>query len=222
MLHLGSIRGTSIDVDLSFLILIVFFVATTYNPQYGIHYALIWAPILFVSVLLHELAHAGMIGALGHGSSHVVLGGMGGVTINERRSKPWQDVLISLAGPISSFLLGWIASLIFVNVPAVRQDKMLQVLLPTLAQASYWWGIFNLIPIAPLDGGKAVRSFLAMFLKDRIAFAIAVWIGMIVGIAVVIFAFKARWFFLALMVGWFVYQNYVAWQYFREHGVPGD
>lgn len=222
MLHLGSIRGTSIDVDLSFLILILFFVATTYNPQQGIHYALIWAPILFVSVLIHELAHAGMIGALGHGSSHVVLGGMGGVTINQRRARPWQDMLISLAGPISSFVLGWIAWQIFVGVPAAQGDKFLQVLLPKLTTASYWWGIFNLIPIAPLDGGKAVRSFLSMFLKDRTSFVIAVWIGMLVGTGVAILAFVTRWFFLGLMVGWFVYQNYVAWQYFREHGVPGD
>ena len=28
--------------------------------------------------------------------------------------------------------------------------------------------------------------------------------------------------FIALLVGWFVYQNFVAWQYYREHGVSGD
>src|SRR5687768_10596811 len=105
MLHLGSIRGTSIDVDVNFLFLILFFVVMNYNPAQGIHFALLWIPILFLSVLIHELAHAAMIGALGFGSSQVLLTGMGGVTMNSRRAKPWQDLLISLAGPVSSFIL---------------------------------------------------------------------------------------------------------------------
>ena len=58
MLHLGSLRGTSIDVEPNFIILLIFFVVMNYNPELGIHYALIWIPILFVSVLIHELAHA--------------------------------------------------------------------------------------------------------------------------------------------------------------------
>ena len=33
MLHLGSIRGTSIDIDISFLILIAFFVISAYRPD---------------------------------------------------------------------------------------------------------------------------------------------------------------------------------------------
>ena len=48
---------------------------------------------------MHELAHAGTIGAFGFGPSRIILAGLGGVTFNERRAKPWQDLLISLAGP---------------------------------------------------------------------------------------------------------------------------
>ena len=59
MLHLGSISRTSIDIDFSFFILIVFFVVMSYDPNVGIEYALLWAPVLFISVLVHELAHAG-------------------------------------------------------------------------------------------------------------------------------------------------------------------
>src|SRR3954449_7007581 len=105
MLHLGSIGGTSIDVDFTFLILIFLFAITGYDPQKGAAYALIWAPVLFLSILVHELAHAGTIALSGCRASHVVLGGMGGVTINERRARPWQDMLISASGPFSSFLL---------------------------------------------------------------------------------------------------------------------
>jgi Zn-dependent protease len=222
MLHLGSIRGTSLDVDLSFFILCVFFVATNYRAELGIQHALLWVPVLFISVLVHELAHAAMIGGLGYGSSHVVLGGMGGVTVNDRRARPFHDMLISLAGPFSSFLLAFLFALLSARVAFVQRDLMLRELVPLLQLVNVIWGFFNLVPVAPLDGGKALRSFLSTFLKDRTSFVISVWVGMIVGTVIVLYGLKQQQFFLALLVGWFVYQNFVAWQYYRAHGVSGD
>jgi Zn-dependent protease len=173
-------------------------------------------------VLIHELAHAGMIGLLGFGSSDVVLTGMGGVTINRRRAKPWQDLLISLAGPFSSFALAGIVYLIIRNTAIARQDPMLSALMPLLLGANLFWGVFNLIPIAPLDGGHAVREFLRMFLRDRTAFVIAVWIGIVVGTAVAVIAVFTRQFFLALYLAWFVWNAVQSWQHFRRYGTPGD
>lgn len=221
MLHLGSIGKTSIDVDFSFIILIGLFVALNYDPKRGIQYALIWIPVLFVSVLIHELAHAGMIAGLGFGASHVVLGGMGGVTINQRRAKPWQDFLISVAGPASSFLLAFLASRMAMTQLG-QTDKMLQVLFPLLVSANVFWGLFNLVPVPPLDGGHATREFFRMFLTERTAFIISIWIAMVVGAAIVALAFYIRWFFLALYIAWFVYLAWQQWQYFRQHGIPGD
>lgn len=222
MLHLGSIGKTSIDVDFSFLILVGLFVVLNYNPNRGIQYALIWIPVLFLSVLIHELAHAGMIGLLGFGSSHVILGGMGGVTINQRRARPWQDLLISLAGPGSSFVLAFFSEWLWRSFPIFTQDRMLAVLMPLMALANLWWGLFNLVPVPPLDGGHATRDFFRMFLSERNAFVISVWIAIIGGAAVAGLAFYNQIFFAALYIAWFAYLSYQRWQYFREHGVPGD
>lgn len=221
MLHLGSIGKTSIDVDFSFLIIVGLFVVLNYNPAAGIHYALLWIPIVFISVLFHELAHAGMIAALGFGSSQIVLGGMGGVTMNQRRARPWQDFLISVAGPVSSFLMAVLATLAM-QTALGRSDKMLMVLLPWLALANLWWGLFNLIPVPPLDGGHATREFFRMFLTERTAFIVSIWIGIIGGSAAVAYLFLSKQFFIALYVAWFVYLAFQQWQYFREHGIPGD
>ncbi|HEX8254975.1 MAG TPA: M50 family metallopeptidase, partial [Thermoanaerobaculia bacterium] len=221
MLHLGSIGKTSIDVDFSFFILIGLFVALNYNPQLGIHYALLWIPIAFVSVLIHELAHAGAIAALGFGSSQIVLGGMGGVTINQRRARPWQDFIISVAGPASSFILMFIA-LALTQTRVGGTDKMLIEFLPRMASANLFWGVFNLIPVPPLDGGHATRDFFRMFLNERSAFIVAIWIAIIVGGGVAIWAFVAQLFFVALYIAWFVYLAFQQWQYFRQHGIPGD
>ncbi|HEX8408781.1 MAG TPA: M50 family metallopeptidase [Thermoanaerobaculia bacterium] len=223
MLHLGSIRGTSIDIEPNFIILIIFFVVMNYNPELGIHYALLWIPILFVSVLIHELAHAAAIGVFGFGSSHIILGGMGGVTINQRRARPWQDLIISVAGPASSFLLWWLAIAISQNVALAQTDRMLAALLPRLAAANVFWGIFNLIPVPPLDGGHATRDFFRMFLTERNAFIIAIWIAIIVGSAVALVSLLVlKQIFISLYIAWFVYMAVQQWQYFKSHGVPGD
>jgi Zn-dependent protease len=222
MLHLGSIRGTSIDVDFNFVFLVLFFVVMNYDASIGVQYALIWIPILFVSVLIHELAHAAMIGAFGFGASHVVLTGMGGVTINQRRARPWQDMLISVAGPAASFGLYFLAQAILANVEVARTDRMLAALMPRLAIANVFWGIFNLIPVPPLDGGHATREFFRIFLSERTAFVISIWIAIIVGALVAILALVQRQFFIGLYIAWFVYMAFQQWQYFKRHGVPGD
>lgn len=223
MLHLGSIRGTPITVDPSFLILLVFFVVMNYDESRGAQYALIWIPILFLSVLIHELAHAAMFGLFGYGSSEIVLRGMGGVTYNRHRGgKAWQDMIISLAGPVSSFGLMFLCRWIYLAVPAARQDAMLAVFLPYMVFANQFWGLFNLIPVAPLDGGHAVREFLNIFLRDRTSFVIYVWIAMIGGGAVAVWFFIHRSFFIALYVAWFVYIAFQQWQHFRRYGTSGD
>lgn len=222
MLRLGSIGKTSIDIDLSFIILIVFFVAMNYNAELGVQYALIWIPVIFLSVLIHELAHAGAIAALGFGSSQVILGGMGGATFNQRRARPWQDMVISVAGPASSFALAFAVNILMNRFAVMQQDAMLRVLMPLLFIANIFWGLFNLIPVAPLDGGHAVRNFFRMFLAEAQAFVVSIWIAFVVGGAIALYAAVRGQFFIALFVGWFIYQNYQAWQYFREHGIPGD
>lgn len=222
MLHLGSIRGTTLDVDANFLILLAFFVVLNYDAQRGIQYALLWIPILFVSVLFHELAHAAMIGIFGFGSSQIVLTGMGGVTYNRRRAKPWQDLLISLAGPVSSFGLMYLCKWTYIAVPAAQQDLFFRALLPAMYSANFFWGLFNLIPVAPLDGGHAVREFFSIFLRDRESFIVYVWIAMIVGGAIAVWFFVTHHFFIAFYIAWFVYVAFQQWQHFRRYGTPGD
>ncbi len=222
MLHLGSIRGTSIDVDFNFLILIALFVAMNYNAAYGIHFALLWIPILLLSVLVHELAHAAMIGLFGFGPSHIVLTGMGGVTINSRRARPWQDMLISVAGPVSSFALMLLCAWLSAGTTLGRTDKMLMVFLPLMVAANFFWGMFNLIPLAPLDGGHATRDFFRMFLDERRAFTFATWIGIVVGGGTVAFFIMRRDYILAFFIAWFIYLSWQRWQDFRRNGIPAD
>jgi Zn-dependent protease len=218
MIHLGSLGKTSIDLDISFLILAGFFVINFYDQRQGIQYALLWIPVLFLSVLLHELSHAGMIAAFGYGSSQVMLAGLGGVTLNKRAAKPWHDMVISAAGPAASFLIFFVAVALRNRV----HDPMLTAFLPLLATANVAWGIFNLIPISPLDGGGIVRNFFRIFLRERTAFIVAIWVGFIVGIAVIALGVYVRFWMMSFLVAWYLWMNWQQWQYFRAHGFPGD
>lgn len=220
-IHLGNLLGTTITLDFSFIILIVFFVLSDIQRA-GARYALLWAPVLLISILFHELAHASMIGVLGFGPSAIVLEGIGGVTINERRARPWQDLLISAAGPASSFLLAWLILRAFVTFPIAQRDPFLIALLPLLAQANIWWGIFNCFPVGPLDGAGVLRNFLRLFLNERTAFVIAVWISMIVGAALAVWGLFSRWIFLSLLMLWYVRNSYMQWAFFRSYNRPED
>jgi stage IV sporulation protein FB len=222
MMHLGTIRGTTIGVDGSFLILVALFVVSNYNANQGLRYALLWIPVVFISVLVHELAHAAAIALFGYGPSTIVLGGMGGVTINRRQAKPWQDVVISIAGPLTSIVLAFVLVILYFRITFLHTDPMMVALMPLLVWANRAWGIFNLLPVSPLDGGHAVRSFLRIFLRDPAAFHVSVWIAFVAGAAAVAYFVLIGLFFAALLIGWYVFMNYQQWRHFREHGTPGD
>jgi Zn-dependent protease len=218
-LHLGSILGTKIAIDFSFIILIAFFVVTDIN-RYGVRYALLWAPVIFISILFHELAHAAMIGIFGFGPSQIVLAGMGGATMNERKARPWQDMLISGAGPASSFLLAWLLMQASQNFQAMQRDPFLVALVPFLIYINILWGEFNLLPVMPLDGSGVLRNFLRMFLEERLAFVIAVWVSMIAGVAVAIWAMTTKNLLLIFLMLWFVRDSWVQWDLYRSFNRP--
>ena len=219
-IHLGSILGTTIELDFSFIILLAFWVLS--DIQSGLKYALLWVPVILISVLFHELAHAAMIGAFGFGPSRIVLQGIGGVTINERRARPWQDLFISAAGPLSSFVLAFVIRILYMSVPRMQADPFFAALLPLLVTANVLWGFFNLLPVAPLDGYAMLRHFLRLFLNERISFLIAIWVSMIVGAALVILSIYAKQPFVAILLVWFVWSSYQQWQFFRSYNRPED
>lgn len=76
--------------------------------------------------------------------------------------------LTALAGPVSNFLLAFlfifISKLIYLYAPyTVAWDVVFTFCLYTVAPLSIGLGLFNLIPIPPLDGSKVV----AVLLPDR-------------------------------------------------------
>jgi stage IV sporulation protein FB len=134
-----------------------------------------WIVAALVSVLVHELGHAAAMRSFGIRPS-IVLYGMGGLTIpgavssRSREPGPNGRVLISVAGPAAGFgvaaLLYAVLKLagypieITVGLPEVVTISPVFVVSEVLSYFIYFlfvvnilWGILNLLPILPLDGG---------------------------------------------------------------------
>ena len=208
-MRIGSIRGTQIHVEPSFLIVVALFVILNMESAGGqFRHALLWAPLLFFSVLIHEIGHAATLGALGFGPSYIALAGFGGVTINQRRAEPWQDILVSIAGPICSFVLAAIAFVLLVFIPYFQGDPFFAAFLPLVIVANVFWGIFNLLPIHPLDGGNALRSLLRHFLSPRTAEVGSSWISILFSVGILGLALFAGQWFIAIFAAMFAHQNF--------------
>lgn len=218
-LRLGAIGKTELFVDFSFLILAGLFVIFSLNDGDPLPVALLWIPTLFFSILIHELGHAAMIGALGFGRSVIVLGGFGGVTTNQRQARPWQNLLISLAGPVVGAAFALLLALLFMNVGFLSTDRMMSEWIPLMIRANIAWAIFNLLPIVPLDGGQVLRSLTSMFASDKSSFVATTWISMIcAGLLIVVSLAYWKSMFSATIAFMLFLQNFQSWSAYRRDG----
>jgi Zn-dependent protease len=71
-------------------------------------------------------------------------------------------LLVSIAGPLSNFILAFIAMFLLYMLPDLNGIfwGYVAIFLSTLIHLNLGIGIFNLIPVPPLDGSKIVASFL--------------------------------------------------------------
>ena len=127
----------------------------------------IWVAIVFVSVLVHELGHA-FVGKVFGLSPQIELHGMGGTTswVDGRDVGHARSVAISLAGPFAGFALAGLlvlASRFGFKPHGAVGAKAFEMAL----EVNLTWGIFNLMPMLPLDGGNVVRSALNGLTKGR-------------------------------------------------------
>jgi stage IV sporulation protein FB len=170
----------------------------------------IWVAIVFVSILLHELGHAITSEYYGR-APHIELYSMGGLTISTRYSllSYPKEILISFSGPLAGFLLGGILFLIQ-QFAGPFDNFYLNFIIGQLLWVNIGWGIINLIPILPLDGGSIVRN-LYHWLKnpydERTPLIISIFFGILAVIAALL---VVRSIYMALLAAWLTYNNYTA------------
>ncbi len=134
----------------------------------GPPFLLMWVLICFVSILVHEMGHALVARWLGCHVIEAVLYLMGGVAVYlpERNYTQGKAILIALAGPGAGFVL-WGLMQYVVGDPIYQfSDKHLDPSATKLIDwgimqwihVNLWWGLVNLLPVLPLDGGRVLQG----------------------------------------------------------------
>lgn len=226
-----SVAGIPVRVHPLFWIIAILLGAGSTN----LYVILVWIVTIFVSILVHELGHAFAFRRYGQ-PSRIVLYVMGGLTVPE--SMPWgggyanvsltpnQNMFISFAGPLAGFILAALTivsgiamggSLVltslfgFIPFPMVlvgNGSSLLNQFFVTFIWVNIFWGLINLLPVLPLDGGNIARY--ALIQRDPWnGMRTSLWVSVITGGVVAALALLfMHSIYMAFLFGFLAFQSY--------------
>ncbi len=210
-----------------FVLLILFLVIGGYGIYSAITAAIL-ITALFGTVLAHELAHSIVAKSAGRKVNKITLLPIGGLASLDIPDDPEEEFMISVAGPLFNFVFAAILILIFAlaysdefvpymtdavsdfiqiyvhNNAAVETD-ILNVSTPLSLLGTLIWinlvlGIFNLfLPAFPLDGGRVLRSLLAMQMDYVKATQVSITIGQAIFALMLLIGIIRGWIFFVFI-----------------------
>ncbi len=200
----------------------------------------VWVAAVFLAILVHELGHALVMRSYGFSPS-ITLYGMGGMAsygagFGSRAPDTWGQVLISAAGPGAGFALAAVIAALVQLAGGGVQLVLIEGFLPyvlvtgTIGSEVFthfvqdvlfvcvFWGVVNLLPVYPLDGGQIARELLLRAnphtgIRQSLILSVATGVLMAaVGLVVL------QSFFIALLFGFLAYFSYAALQAYTGGG----
>ncbi|MBB6214881.1 stage IV sporulation protein FB [Anaerosolibacter carboniphilus] len=170
------------------------------------------AILSFVIVFLHELAHTIMAKILGYHIHDIEIFPFGGVARIEElfSTSPRDEIIIAAVGPVSNLCMAFIGYHIYYWLS--NQSELMVF----FVYSNIVIGVFNLIPILPLDGGRMIRAYLACFVGFKKATKIIVRLSKICCIAIFIWGIcMIRYNYLNIFLSFIAIFLYIAAQ--REY-----
>lgn len=197
---------------------------------------LIWMLVVFVSILIHEMGHALAFRNYGVGS-HIVLHFAGGLAIPDSAPygtgwsnvspTPREQIIISLAGPFAGFLLAIlvIAGVVFMGgtvgvslllgfipIPQLASlpinSTAVRLFIVMMLWVNVFWGLINLLPVFPLDGGQVARNVLIQY-DPYDGARKSVWLSTIIGAIIALGAyFLLGSIYMAFLFAMLAFQSY--------------
>jgi stage IV sporulation protein FB len=200
---------------------------------------LVWVAVVFVSILVHEFGHATMQRLYG-GHPRITLYGLGGLASCEDCDRtPMRQILILLAGPgagfllagivvgilaafghIHGFVLSWVpVQLIPFDLAYYMENKkpaLVDLVILDLLFINILWGLVNLLPVYPLDGGQISRELFTLG-NPRAGIVQSLQLSIGVAVLVAIYALTKNSIYTCAMFGIFAYNNFQTLQMYRNH-----
>jgi len=180
--------------------------------------ALLWTACVFVSILVHELGHALTAWYFGW-PPEIVLYHFGGLasyhpTVGHTSGR---SILISFAGPGAGFLLYGVVCAVELALVEnqVRPGVLVGYSIFQLKWINLWWGLVNLIPVLPLDGGQICRE-VCLSLSRRQGMLWSLRIAMVVSALVAYYSLSHHQMYIGLLFGFLCFQNFQTYDAHRR------
>ena len=171
----ATIHGVAIKlhVSLLFLLFYIMLVASVQFPYMAqragynvsdlsgspLAWSALFAVALFFSILLHEFGHVLVAQAMGIRVPGITLMMFGGISEMEHMpDSRYGELRVAIAGPVVSFALAGALLLL----ASKTSSPNVAVFGEWLGRVNLVLGIFNLLPAFPMDGGRVLRSILAV------------------------------------------------------------
>lgn len=147
--YLFDVLNIPIYLDITFFGIIVLSMFTFHSIIAGI----LFAALLAVSIVAHELGHALTAKMFGFSTNDITLSILGGcASLLGMPHDTAQEMAVALMGPVISFLL--------FGIGAILCSIVGTTVLAAFAATNLALGIFNLMPGFPMDGGRVLRAIL--------------------------------------------------------------
>ncbi|BBX82979.1 site-2 protease family protein [Mycolicibacterium aubagnense] len=168
---LGRVAGIPLSVHWSVLVILWLFgwsladslPATAPGHSTGIYWlaGLSGAVVLILSVFAHELTHAFVARRYGvevHGIQMWLFGGIAQLESEAKDARA--EFRIAASGPVTSLILAGLFAAVATALRGVAGADIVTAVIWWLAAINVVVGLFNLLPGAPLDGGRILRAYL--------------------------------------------------------------
>lgn len=204
-----SIFGVPVRFHFTFVLMLIFLIFIGIGDKQSGPSTAIYVVALFASVLLHELGHTLVARRYGIKTTEIVMFPIGGISRPERQPAPSEELLISLAGPMVNLLIavalfGWMTAQHGWSALDTLKEPTDANLAERIAAGNLALFLFNLLPAYPMDGGRILRSFLALRRPVEEATRIAAGAGQ--GLAILMGLAGLLWGnFILMFVALFVY-----------------
>lgn len=194
---------TPVTLNWTFLLLAAFYVIALGRPW---PYGLMFAGVALVGITWHEAGHAVAFALVGR-RSRIIIHGIGGVTISDdqRELADAEGAGVALAGPLVGIAVGLVA--LWLQLHDVGAHALWsRVLLSDIVFVNLGWGLLNLLPVIPLDGGQVVERLVGQIAPTR-RHTVPYLIGIVVSLVGLAVAWQGGYPFGVLFAGAFALIN---------------
>lgn len=223
--------GVPVRFHFTFILLLIFLAVVGMQGKQSAVSDVIFVLALFASVLLHELGHAVVARHFEVRTKEIVMFPIGGVAMLEKNPPPRKELWIASAGPLVNLIIGGVILLLIVAFRGTGISGLASLanprdsdLVERIAFGNLILAVFNLLPAFPMDGGRILRSLLALWKSEEEATQIASRAGRFLAVAMGLYGLLSQ-SYLLMFIAFFIYlgaaqEGQSAMGRALTHGVP--